>query len=259
MTWDEKNPFSVRSSLYWARENARIIREVISADMWERINFYHLWFQSPAAREAYDTNRHEFYAQVKRINQLVHGIADATMSHGEAWEFFKLGTYLERASQTARIMDVKYHTLLPKVEDVGTPVDGAHWLAILMSCSGYEPFHKKPRAVPMDPAAAVAEFLLFDKEFPRSIRRCVRECAKAARAAAGNPQHREPTAAEVAIAELLTWLDSRTIRQVIDAGLHEALTHIVDSAIEIGNAIHASFFAAEVKPPPRAAMSQSQA
>lgn len=259
MTWDEKNPFSVRSSLYWARENARIIREVISAEMWERINYYHLWFQSEAARSAYDTNRHEFYAQVKRINHLVHGIADATMSHGEAWEFFKLGTYLERASQTARIMDVKYHTLLPKVEDVGTPVDNAHWLAILMSCSGYEPFHKKPRAVPMDPGSAVAEFLLFDKEFPRSIRRCVRECAKAARAAAGNPQHREPTAAEAAVAELLTWLDSRTIRQVIDAGLHEALTHIVDAAIGIGNAIHASFFAAEVKPPPRAAMSQSQA
>jgi uncharacterized alpha-E superfamily protein len=259
MTWDEKNPFSVRSSLYWARENARIIREVISGEMWERINFYHLWLQSPAARELYDINRHEFYAQVRRINQLVHGIADATMSHGEAWEFFKLGTHLERASQTARIMDVKYHTLLPKVEDVGTPVDNAHWMAILMSCSGYESFHKKRRPVPMDPAAAVAEFLLYDREFPRSIRRCVRECAKAARAAAGHPQNREPTAAEVAIGELLAWFDARNTADIIRDGLHEALTHIVDSAIGIGNAIHASFFAARVKPPPRATMTQSQA
>ena len=164
MTWEPDNPFSIASCLYWARENARIIREVISTEMWERINFYHLWAQSPAAREAYDGNRHEFYSQVKRINQLVHGIADATMSHGEAWEFFKLGTYLERASQTARIMDVKYHTLLPKLDDVGSPVDNAHWVAILMSCSGYEPFHKKPRAAPLDPAAAVAEFLLFDDQ-----------------------------------------------------------------------------------------------
>lgn len=261
MTWDEKNPFSVRSCLYWARENARIIREVISADMWERINFYHLWFQSVAAREAYDTNRHEFYAQVKRINHLVHGIADATMSHGEAWEFFKLGTYLERASQTARIMDVKYHTLLPKVEDVGTPVDNAHWLAILMSCSGYEPFHKKPRPVPIDPAAAVAEFLLFDEQFPRSIRRCVWECEGAAAAAAGNALGCEPTAAEREIGALLEWLDRRTIADVVRDGLHEALTHIVDSGIKIGNAIQTSFFAAEVKPPPRrtAAMGQSQA
>ena len=148
--------------------------------------------------------------------------------------------------------------MLPKVEDVGTPVDNAHWLAILMSCSGYEPFHKKRRDVPMDPAAAVAEFLLYDKEFPRSIRRCVRECAKAARAAAGNPLHREPTAAEDAIGELLAWFDARTSADIIRDGLHEALTHVVDSAIGIGNAIHASFFAAEVKPPPRAAMSQTQ-
>jgi uncharacterized alpha-E superfamily protein len=229
--------------------------------MWERINYYHLWLKADA-REVYDTNRHEFYAQVKRINHLVHGIADATMSHGEAWEFFQLGTYLERASQTARIMDVKYHTLLPKVEDVGTPVDNAHWLAILMSCSGYEPFHKKPKSVPMEPGAAVAEFLLYDNEFPRSIRRCVWECEAAAEAAAGNPVGREPTAAEREIRELLEWFDSRTSADIMRDGLHEALTHIVDSVIKIGNAVQASFFAAEVKPPPpprpRAAMSQSQ-
>ncbi|MFO0800176.1 MAG: alpha-E domain-containing protein [Gemmataceae bacterium] len=259
MTWDEKNPFSITSSMYWARENARIIREVISGEMWERINYYHLWLKADA-REVYDTNRHEFYAQVKRINHLVHGIADATMSHGEAWEFFKLGTYLERASQTARIMDVKYHTLLPKVEDVGTPVDNAHWLAILMSCSGYEPFQKKPRPLPMEPGAAVAEFLLYDNEFPRSIRRCVWECEAAAEAAAGNAVGREPTAAEREIRELLDWFDGRTSADIMRGGLHEALTHIVDSVIKIGNAVQASFFAAEVKPPPRprAAMSQSQ-
>src|SRR5258708_4119449 len=121
MTWNPKNPFSIVSSLGMARENARIIREVISAEMWERINFYHLWIKSQAAREIYDLQRGEFYAQVRRINQLVHGICDATMSHGEAWEFFRLGAHLERACQTARILDVKYHTLLPTAEDVGTP------------------------------------------------------------------------------------------------------------------------------------------
>ena len=78
MTWDPENPFSIVSSLGAARENARIIREVISAEMWERINFYHLWTKSPSCREVYDGNRHEFYAQVRRINQLVHGICDAT-------------------------------------------------------------------------------------------------------------------------------------------------------------------------------------
>src|SRR4051812_44974485 len=82
MTWDRDNPFSIVSSLAWARENARIIREVISAEMWERLNYYHLWVQGDAGRKLYAADRHEFFAQVRRINQLVHGIADTTMSHG---------------------------------------------------------------------------------------------------------------------------------------------------------------------------------
>jgi uncharacterized alpha-E superfamily protein len=266
MTWDRDNPFSIASSLAWARENARIIREVISAEMWERMNYYHLWMQGGDSRALYDAHRSEFYAQVRRINQLLHGIADATMSHGEAWEFFKLGTYLERASQTARIMDVKYHTLLPKVEDVGSPVDNAHWIAILMSCSGYEPFHKKPRPSPIDPAAAVAEFLIFDDQFPRSIRRCLWECESACASAAGNVAGREVTDPERQIAELIAYLDTRKIADVVREGLHETLTHVVDTVHKIGNAVHAEFFAGDVTPPPTAppappkpvGMSQSQ-
>ncbi len=258
MTWDADNPFSIVSALYWTRENARIIREVISGEMWERINYYHLWIRGDVSRQLFDTNRHEFYAQVRRINQLVHGIADTTMSHGEAWEFFKLGTSLERACQTARIMDVKYHMLLPTVEDVGTPVDNAHWVAILTSCSGYEPFHKRAKPNHSDPGAAVADFLIYDEQFPRSIRRCVWECESAAAAAAGNVVGRDASEAEKAIGELLAWLDRRTIQDVIREGLHETLTHVVDSVHEIGNAIHRTFFAAEVKPPQLAKPAQTQ-
>lgn len=249
MTWDRDNPFSIASSLAWARENARIIREVISAEMWERMNFYHLWMQGDDSRALYVANRHEFYAQVRRINQLLHGIADATMSHGEAWEFFKLGTYLERASQTARIMDVKYHTLLPKVEDVGSPVDSAHWIAILMSCSGYEPFHKKPRPSPIDPGTAVAEFLLFDEQFPRSVRRCLSECESAVATAAGNVVGKNPSEPEKLLADLILYLDARNMPDVIREGLHQTLTRVVDSVHGIGQAIHAAFFAADIRPP----------
>ena len=248
MTWDRDNPFSIASSLAWARENARIIREVISGEMWERMNFYHLWMQGTDGRRLYDANRSEFYSKVRRINQLLHGIADATMSHGEAWEFFKLGTYLERASQTARIMDVKYHTLLPQVEDVGSPIDNAHWVAILMSCSGCEPFYKKPRPTPIDPGTAVAEFLIFDEQFPRSIRRCLWGCQEATAAAAGQPLGLHPTEPERQLADLIAYLDARNIPDVIREGLHETLTRVVDSVHEIGVAIHSTFFAAAVVP-----------
>lgn len=247
MTWDRDNPFSILSSLAAARENARIIREVISGEMWERVNYYHLWMQGAAGRAAYASNRSEFYAQVRRINQLVHGIADATMSHGEAWEFVQLGTYLERASQTARIMDVKYHSLRRTDADVGTPVDNAHWAAILTSCSGYEPFHKKPRPAPIDPAAAVAEFLIYDDQFPRSIVHCLAGAKAAAEAVAPGAEPVEPVRQ---LATLLEWLAARTIHDVLHDGLHECLTHVVDATHQVGNAVHTTFFAAEVRPLP---------
>src|SRR6266446_1674178 len=206
MTWEEKNHSSIATSLGAARENARIIREVISADMWARMNYYHLWFQGPSARSLYDQSRSDFYSQIKRINQLIHGISDGTMSHGEAWEFFQLGKFLERACQTARILDVKYHILLPTVQDIGTPVDNAHWGAILTSCSGYEPFHKKHRAV-TDFSFAVSEFLMFDPLFPRSVKRCLQECQKGVHAISGRPIDQPGNEVEQSLDALMTWLN----------------------------------------------------
>jgi uncharacterized alpha-E superfamily protein len=168
LTWEPSNHSSIASSISAARENARNIREVISAESWERLNYYYLWMQSSQARALYHSDRNAFYSEIKHINQLITGISEGTMSHGEAWEFFQLGKYLERAGQTARILDVKYHILLPTVDQVGTPVDNAHWVAILMSCSGYEPFHKQRPG--SDPGTAVSDFLIFDSIFPRSVR-----------------------------------------------------------------------------------------
>ena len=256
MTWNRDNPFSIASSLYWARENARIIREVISGEMWERINFYHLWLQGPGSRATYKVSRVDFYSQVRRVNQLMHGICDGTMSHGEAWAFFQLGTYLERANQIARILDVKYHMILPRLEDVGTPADNAQWLAILMSCSGYEAYHKNVRTVPVEPNTSIAEFLIFDELFPRSVHRCLWECETAAANVAGNLVGRELSEPENRIAALVAWLDQRTILDVIREGLHESLTYIVDAIHGIGESIHGTFFAAEVKPPQRQIQNQ---
>ena len=241
LTWQLENPGSVASSLAAARENARIIREVISADMWERINFYHLWMQGPAARSLYEHNRSEFYAQIKRINQLIHGISEGTMSHGEAWEFFRLGMHLERACQTARILDVKYHILLPTPQDVGTPVDNVHWVAILASCSGYEPYHKQ-RASTADPRLSVADFLIFDPLFPRSLRRCLRECQSAAHAISGRSGSFPGDAVEQRLQDLIDWLEAKEIEDLVRAGLHESLTTVIDTIHKIGDIIHQTYF-----------------
>jgi uncharacterized alpha-E superfamily protein len=252
MTWDTDNPCSVVRSLSAARENARIIREVISAEMWERINYYHLWLQGPVARSLYDRSRSDFYSTIRRINQLIHGISDATMSHGEPWEFFQLGTCLERACQTARILDAKYHILMPRPDQIGTPVDSAHWLAILKSCSGYEPYQKKQQRVLAEPSTAVAEFLIFDEQFPRSVVHCLQECQKATRAISGQPPGQPGDEAENAIAELLSWLHRRDIQTVVREGLHESLTHVVNSIHEIGEAFHKTYFDVRLQPMPSA-------
>ena len=249
LTWSTDNLGSVASSLAAARENARNIREVISADMWERINFYHLWMQGTVARRLYDCNRSEFYSQIKRINQLVHGICEATMSHGEAWEFLRLGKYLERACQTSRILDVKYHILLPTAQHVGTPVDNVHWSAILASCSGYEPYHKQ-RAGAADQRVPVAEFLIYDPLFPRSVRRCLRECQSAAHAISERPPGCPGDAAEQCLQDLIDLLETKKIEDLVRDGLHETLTTVIDKIHGIGDAIHRTYFDVGPETPP---------
>ena len=240
MTWDLDNPSSIISSISAARENARNIREVISADAWERLNYYYLWINSPGALELYSYNRSEFYNRIKRINQVIYGISEGTMSHGEAWEFYLLGKYLERGCQTARILDVKYHMLLPRTEQIGTPIDNAHWVAILMSCSGYEPFHKQRPGT--DPGISVADFLIFDSIFPRSVRFCLNKCLLAAHAISGRPLNRPGNEPEQQLNMLVSWLTLIRIEEVVQSGLHEALTDVIDRTHAIGKAIHGAYF-----------------
>ncbi len=233
-------PCSIAASLASARENARIIREVISAEMWERINYYYLWIQGPDAREQYEADRNGFYNQVRRINQGLYGIAEGTMSHGEAWDFFRMGKYLERACQTARILDVKYHMLLPTPDQVNTPTDAAHWIAILKSCSGYEPFHKQWQS--FEHGTAIADFLIFDPIFPRSVRRCLLYCQEASHKISGRKRRQAGNEAERVLENLVDWLRLATIDDVVKAGLHESLTKVINTIHDIGGAIHRSYF-----------------
>jgi uncharacterized alpha-E superfamily protein len=240
LTWDESNPCSIVSSLIYARENARIIREVISADMWERINYFYLWMHGSETRELYESDRNGFYNQIKRINQGFYGIAEGTMSHGEAWDFLRLGKYLERAIQTARILDVKYHMLLPTPDAVNTPVDNAHWIAILKSCSGYEPFHKQRQN--FEHGTTIADFLIFDPIFPRSVWRCLLYCQEASHKISGHKRGQVGNEAERLLENLIDWLRLATIDDMVKAGLHESLTKVIDKIHDIGGAISRTYF-----------------
>jgi uncharacterized alpha-E superfamily protein len=119
-------------------------------------------------------------------------------------------------------------------------VDNAHWVAILMSCSGYEPFHKqRPGA---DPGIAVSDVLIFDSIFPRSVRFCLGKCRAAAYAISGRPVGRPGNAAERALDDLVDWLNLARVDDFVEAGLHEALTSVIDRIHGIGAAIHRTYF-----------------
>jgi uncharacterized alpha-E superfamily protein len=137
LTFDRDYPNSILSCLYSARENARSVREVISSEMWERVNGFYLMLQEAAKRPPME-QLPQFFSEVKLASHLFAGVMDGTMSHNEGWHFGQVGRLLERADKTARILDVKYFILLPSIGYVGTALDDLQWIALLKSASAYE-------------------------------------------------------------------------------------------------------------------------
>jgi len=160
---DASNPYSIRACLSHAREMSRTVRERISEEMWLYLNKMYLDIQ-PAGR----TDDHiAFLGEIRQFCSAFHGLVDNTMSHGESWNFLRLGVALERARMTTSILEIKYFMLLPSAEEIGRPLDHHQWQALLRSVSGYEAYRRQYRAR-IDPAK-VLRLLTLDPSFPRSI------------------------------------------------------------------------------------------
>ena len=142
LTFDKENPNSIISCVGAARENARCVRERISSELWIAINQFYLKLNDPEMPKEALAGPHAFYNSVKEFSQLTAGIIQGTMNHDVAWNFTHLGTLLERADQTSRILDVKYYILLPDVSMVGMALDTVQWNAVLKSVGAYEMFPK---------------------------------------------------------------------------------------------------------------------
>lgn len=167
-TIDLANRESIAASIGAARENARQVREEISTEMWEEINRLHLRVQQhqPVASEL-TAGAHEFLsATVTGVHQ-IQGVTDATMTHGEGWHFIELGRYLERASSTAALLDVQFREAPPA--DAGVPgvSEFVEWVGLLKSCCAFEAYcrHYTADVRPQ----RIAEFLVLNPGFPRSI------------------------------------------------------------------------------------------
>ncbi len=240
LSFDSDYSNSILSCLLAARENARSIREIISREMWEQVNGFYLMVKEAAQGQSF-SELHDFFTEVKMASHLFAGVMNATMSHNEGWHFGQIGRLLERADKTARILDVKYFILLPSVKDVGTPLDEIQWMALLKSASAYEMYRK--RAQHRITPTGVAEFLVLNREFPRSIRFCLLETERSLHQITGTPTGtwREP--AERALGRLRSELDYLTIEEIIQTGLHEFLDHLQQQMNGVGDKIFETFFA----------------
>jgi uncharacterized alpha-E superfamily protein len=239
LTFDTSYPNSILSCLRSARENARSVREIISSEMWEQVNAFYLMVngadQSKPVVELLD-----FFQQVKLSSHLFAGVMDATMTHNEGWHFGQIGRHLERADKTARILDVKYFILLPSLRYVGSMLDNIQWMALLKSASAYEMYRKRGghRLSP----TAIAEFLILDLEFPRSIRFCVTQAEQSLHEIMGTPIGTWSTMVERNLGKLRRDLDYLTIEDIIQAGLHETLDDLQLRMNRVGGAIGETFF-----------------
>ena len=239
VTFAKENPNSIRSCVAGARENARTVREYISSEMWERINSLYLWLNSPDARQTFAASAIDFYRHLVDCAHQFHGSTDATLTHGEGWSFLQVGKYLERADSSSRILDLKYHILLPREEKVGGNVDTVQWQAVLKSCSAFEAY-RKIHTGQVTPGS-VAEFILLHGDFPRSIHFCAEQLDVALHTISGSSRAHYANEAERLAGKLCSDLTYAKIGDVIRGGLHEYLDGIQMRLGEIAAAMHGEF------------------
>jgi uncharacterized alpha-E superfamily protein len=237
---DRENPTSIQSSLFAARENARTLRPLISTEMWSQINVFHNRVRQLTAADAAPSRVSGLCAYLKEQCQSHAGITDGTFYRDQSWAFYCVGKYIERGDQTSRLVDIKYHTLLPSLDDVGGAVDISQWHALLRAASGYQAYRRVNPSY-MTPES-VAGFLLMNHSFPRSVTRCVRQIEIYLSQLSSGYGLRGAYAAQERLDELRAALMDQDIHQILARGLHEFLDWVQVQFINLQAAIAASFW-----------------
>jgi uncharacterized alpha-E superfamily protein len=226
------NPSSIRACLLRARTNARSVRAALTRPMWESLN--DAWLDLDARERLIAAgDLRGFLDWVRERSMLFHGAMATTMVRDSAFDFLRLGTLIERADNTARLLDVKYHILLPRTEAVGGVVDYYQWAALLrgVSALGSYAYLYHDTIKPW----LVAELLILRPEMPRSLSSCLAEITMLLDqlAEAHGERHEGHRLAEALHAQLR----QERIEQVFRAGLHEYLTDFIDRCADLGREI----------------------
>ena len=242
LVFDIDNPNSMYTSISLARENARTVREKITKETWEKLNEIYLLFKKLTAAKVWEQeDPRDYITDIKYRIQLLYGIGDNTVARTESWYFMRLGQFLERADKTSRILDVKYHTLLPSVDEVGSAVDILHWMALLKSVSGFNIYRQLYGNI--EPTNIV-DFLVLNTAFPRSILYCLAQSERSLKIISGSNGSGFKNLAEKNLGLLYSQLEYYDVNDVIKIGLHEFLDGLQIKINTISDAIHSAYFTA---------------
>jgi uncharacterized alpha-E superfamily protein len=235
LAMDPENPSSIYSALYSARENARAVRVAMTSETWENINALWLEFSQFEGKDLALDGLREFCDWVKARSHLFRGVSFGTMLRDDAFQFLRLGTFIERADNTARLLDVKYHLLLPKEEEVGGGVDYYEWSAVLRSVSAFQAYQKVFNDT-IQPWR-VAELLVLRKDMPRSLHACFTEITVILETLTTG---RHVECRRIA-GEINASLKYGRMDHIFQNGLHEFLTEFIECNNQLGAEIQNSF------------------
>ncbi len=237
LTFDTKNPNSVVSCVMTARENARQVREQISSEMYEQLNRLYLRVRAEGARAEWDAQPYEFFAEVKEGAHLFQGVTDDTISHGQAWQFIRVGRDLERVGATVRLLQAHCPTL---GMDDGDSENYLEWVGLLRSCTCFEAYCKQYTAE-MQPRR-ILEFLLLDDEMPRSVRFCTERIERVIGAVAEDTGRQAKNTKLVrAAGKLRSRLDFSSVNDILSDGLPEFLGEVSVLSAQIHTALFATY------------------
>ena len=235
MVRDPSNPSSIASCLTSARENARAVRGTLTTEVWETENTTWIELQRHLKSGVLERNPSQFLEWVKHRSHLSRGVTIGTMLQDEALSFIRLGTFLERADNTARILDVKFKFLDEETFAEGTQREFYYLAALLRSVSAFEIYRKVYRDA-ITPAR-VAALLILQAKMPRSLAACMASVVVNLCDIRNDVSHDTEKLAEVLNAKLIL----APIEEILDGGLHDFLTEFLASIEELGQRISCDF------------------
>ncbi|WP_084421956.1 alpha-E domain-containing protein [Henriciella litoralis] len=226
---DRSNPSSVMSVVEAARNNARMVRVALTREVWEAVNDTWMKLKDALARPVRDTDLPNVLELIRQQSAQVRGALHGTMLRNDIFNFCRVGTFIERADNVARILDVKYFVLLPSVSMVGGSIDNFQWEAILRSAAAERSFawlnkESGPRAI--------AEFLILDRRLPRSISFCYTNLSR--NLGYLEEEYGEAKPSRQLCEDTLRRLKGADIEQIFDGGLHEFIQSILQANNSLG-------------------------